>query len=57
MSDEARAVQRFIIPERAGYFLGARMVEAAIAERGLPWALRAGAVELVSLADSTARTA
>jgi hypothetical protein len=57
MSDEARTVQRYIIPERAGYFLGARMVEAAIAERGLPWALRADSHELVSFADSAARTA
>src|ERR1035437_5182738 len=40
MSDESRTVQRYILPERAGYFLGARMVEDTIAERGLPWALR-----------------
>jgi hypothetical protein len=57
MSDESRTVQRYIIPERAGYFLGARMVEDAIAERGLAWALRAGALEIGSLSDSAARTA
>jgi hypothetical protein len=57
MSDESRTVQRYILPERAGYFLGARMVEAVIAERGLPWALRAGATEITSLSDTTARTA
>jgi hypothetical protein len=57
MSDEARTVQRYIIPERAGYFLGARLVEDAIAEKGLPWALRAGALEVTSLTDSSARTA
>ena len=57
MSDEARTVQRYILPERSGYFLGARMVEAAIAERGLPWALRAGAMELLVLGGSAARTA
>jgi len=57
MSDESRTVQRYILPERAGYFLGARLVEAAVAERGLPWALRASAREIVSLADSAARTA
>jgi len=57
MSDEARTVQRYIIPERAGYFLGARLVENAVIEKGLPWALRAGALEVTSLADSTARTA
>lgn len=57
MSDESRTVQRYILPERAGYFVGARMVEDAIAERGLAWALRAGALEITSLFDSAARTA
>lgn len=57
MSDEARTVQRYILPERAGYFIGARMVEDAIAERGLPWALRASAREITSLSDTAARTA
>jgi hypothetical protein len=57
MSDESRTVQRYIIPERAGYFLGARMVEDAIAERGLAWTLRAAALEISSLSDSAARTA
>jgi hypothetical protein len=33
------------------------MVEDAIAERGLPWALRAGALEIASLFDTAARTA
>ncbi len=57
ISDESRTVQRYIIPERAGYFLGARMVEDAIVEKGLAWALRASAREIVSLTDSAARTA
>lgn len=57
MSDEARTVQRHVIPERAGYFLGARIVEDAIVEKGLPWALRASALEITSLVDSAARTA
>jgi hypothetical protein len=57
MSDESRTVQRYILPERAGYYLGARMVEDAIAERGLPWALRASAREIASLSDTAARTA
>jgi hypothetical protein len=57
MSDESRTVQRYVLPERAGYFLGARMVENAIAEHGLPWALRASALEITSLSDTAARTA
>jgi hypothetical protein len=47
MSDSARAIDdRHVVPERAGYYLGARMVEPAIAARGLAWAVRASAVEL-----------
>ena len=28
MSDEARTVDRYVLPERAGYYLGARMIRA-----------------------------
>ena len=57
MSDEARTVDRYVLPERSGYFLGARMVEAAVAERGLSWAVRASAQELAELARGAAATA
>lgn len=57
MSDEARTVQRHVLPERAGYWLGAQMVEEAIAERGIAWALRAEARELTTFAETAARTA
>ncbi|MEP6998934.1 MAG: hypothetical protein ABI969_00550 [bacterium] len=57
MSDEARTVDRYVLPERSGYFLGARMVEAAIAERGIAWAVRANANELEQLARDAAATA
>lgn len=57
MSDEARTVQRHVLPERAGYWVGARMVEEAIAERGIAWALRADAREITHFADAAARTA
>jgi hypothetical protein len=47
MSDSARAIdERHIVPERAGYYLGARIVEPAIASRGFAWAIRANAAEL-----------
>ena len=49
MSDEARTVERTVLPERSGYFLGARMVEAAIAARGYAWATRASVMELASV--------
>jgi hypothetical protein len=57
MSDEARTVDRYVLPERSGYFLGARMVEAAIAERGMAWAVRASSAELAQLARGAAATA
>jgi hypothetical protein len=57
MSDEARTVDRYVLPERSGYYLGARMVEAAIAERGIAWAVRASAQELGQLAREAAATA
>lgn len=56
MSDEARTVQRYVMPERSGYFLGARMVEAALAGMGLPRAVRESAATLCAAGDA-ARTA
>ena len=57
MSDEARTVDRYVIPERSGYFIGARMVEAAIRDRGLRWAIRARATEIADAARSAAASA
>ena len=57
MSDDARTVDRYVLPERSGYFLGARMAEPAIAARGLSWAVRASAQEITSFAGSAAATA
>ena len=57
MSDEARTVDRYVIPERAGYFIGARMVEAAVRERGLRWAIRASSGELSDAAKTAAASA
>ncbi|MFL5580151.1 MAG: hypothetical protein ACJ8AO_07245 [Gemmatimonadaceae bacterium] len=51
MSEEARRVDRHVLPERGGYYLGARMVEPAVAARGLAWAVRASARELGALAE------
>jgi hypothetical protein len=57
MSDEARTADRYVLPERSGYFIGARLVEPAVAARGLPWAIRASATELAQLARDAAATA
>ena len=57
MSDESRTADRYVLPERSGYYIGARMVEPAVRARGLAWALRAGAAELAQLARDAAATA
>jgi hypothetical protein len=57
MSDEARTVDRYVLPERSGYYLGARMADAAVAEHGLAWAVRASADELRARAHGAAATA
>ncbi|HEU4628175.1 MAG TPA: DUF2268 domain-containing putative Zn-dependent protease [Gemmatimonadaceae bacterium] len=57
MSDEARTVDRYLLPERGGYYFGARLVEPAIARHGLPWAIRASARELTAAGREAAATA
>lgn len=57
MSDEARAVGRHVIPERSGYFIGARMVEPAVQARGLAWAVRANALDLADAGRAAAASA
>ena len=54
MSDEARTYDRYVIPERAGYYVGARLAEPAIAARGAAWAIRASAEELCAAAQTQA---
>jgi hypothetical protein len=51
MSEDARTVERTVLPERAGYFLGARMVEQAINTRGFGWSVRANAFDLAAAAE------
>lgn len=57
MSDEARTVDRYVLPERSGYYLGVRMVEAAIAARGLAWTVRASAQEISDLGRAAVASA
>jgi hypothetical protein len=54
MSDESRLVDRTIIPERAGYFVGARLVSPALELHGPAWAVRAAAHEVIDVAESSA---
>jgi hypothetical protein len=57
MSEEARTVDRVVLPERSGYFLGARLAEPAIDTHGHAWAVRASAAEISALARAAAATA
>jgi len=45
MSAAARAVGKKTLPERSGYYLGLRLVEGYLAERGLPDTVRASAAD------------
>ena len=46
----------YVLPERSGYYIGNRMVEHAVASRGLAWCLRADAAEILA-DDETAASA
>jgi hypothetical protein len=57
ISDEARTVNRLVLPERSGYYLGAKLVEPSIVTNGLAWSIRASAQELTAISRSRAATA
>lgn len=47
MSDDTRTIERHVLPERSGYFVGARLTDAAVASRGLAWTARATAADIL----------
>jgi uncharacterized protein YjaZ len=51
MSPSARLVGGRVLPERAGYYLGYRMTEALVAQRGIGDAVRAAAQEFQQAED------
>jgi hypothetical protein len=57
MSDASRTVDRYVLPERSGYYFGARLCEAAVEARGLAWSLRASSSEILAYTESAAATA
>jgi len=57
LSDESRTVDQHVLPERSGYYLGNRMVERAVAQRGLSWTVRASAEEIAATGSVTAASA
>jgi hypothetical protein len=52
MSPTARLVAGRVLPERSGYYIGYRMAEALVAERGIADALRASADEFQTSEDA-----
>ncbi len=57
LSDESRTVDQYVLPERSGYYLGSRMVERAVAQRGMAWTVRASAHEISAIASVIAASA
>lgn len=53
MSPASRLVGGKVLPERSGYYLGHRLVESFVAERGLATAIRAEALEFRSEEERT----
>ncbi|MCU0646887.1 MAG: DUF2268 domain-containing protein [Gemmatimonadaceae bacterium] len=53
MSDDARTLTPDVVmPERAGYYMGAKLVEGSLLARGPAWAVRASASELSVVGDA-----
>ena len=57
MTPAARTVQGRVLPERSGYYLGARMTEALVAERGIAAAARAPAAHFAQALEQQGRAA
>ena len=57
VSEVTRTAGRSVLPERSGYYLGARIVESAASARGLDWAVRASASEIEAIETAAAVTA
>ena len=57
VSDEARVIDRTVVPERAGYFVGSRLVGPALEMNGPAWAVRAAAHDIIDVAESSAAAA
>jgi hypothetical protein len=57
MSDEARVIDRTVVPERAGYFVGSRLVGPALEMNDAAWAVRAAAHDIIDVAESSAAAA
>jgi hypothetical protein len=57
MSEDARRVGDYVVPDRCGYYIGARMVEQAMSTKGAAWTVRASASEIAAVAGEAAASA
>ena len=57
MSEDARRVGDYVVPDRCGYYIGARMVEQAMNTKGAAWTVRASASEIAAAAGEAAASA
>jgi hypothetical protein len=57
MSEEARRVGDYVVPDRCGYYIGAQMVEQAIQTKGAAWTVRASATEIANVSGQAAASA
>src|SRR6476661_3958191 len=57
MSEDARRVGDYVVPDRCGYYIGARMVEQAMSAKGAAWTVRAAPSEIAEVAGETAASA
>jgi len=57
MTDERRRAGDQVLPERSGYYIGAKMAEHAIATRGYAWTVRASAHDITAAGGEAAESA
>ena len=57
MSEEARRIGDYVVPDRCGYYIGAQMVEQALLTKGAAWTVRASASEIASVSGEAAASA
>ena len=57
MSEEARRVGDYVVPDRCGYYIRARMVEQSMSTKGAAWTVRASAGEIAAVSGEAQATA
>ena len=57
MSEDARRVGDYVVPDRCGYYIGAQMVEQALLTKGAAWTVRASASEIAAVSGEAAASA